>query len=148
MEQSHPEACSSEAQASYMEGTSLLQAMRMGSARVLLSRVPLVLLLFSSCSYGAFPPPRRPILPAALRRLAGITAPMANMRSLVSLPSIGRTAQVKTREPAKVTGRYRFSFLGSFSFSKYRRVMVLAHSTGAGKRFLRLEVRQCGLPAP
>jgi hypothetical protein len=82
------------------------------------------------------------------RQLVGITALLANIRSLVSLPFIWRTARVRAREPANVAGWYRFSFLGFFSFSKYRRVMWLMHSSGESKKSLKLEVQQCGLLKP
>jgi len=126
-----PDAC--EAQAWCKPGDS-----------VLLSCVPLVLLLCSSCTSRAFPPARRPVPPTAPRQLAAL---LANMCSLVSQPSTCCTARIKIREPARVTWRYRFSFFSSFSFLKYRRVKWLMHSSGAGQRPIKLKLLQYDLPA-
>ena len=69
------------------------------------------------------------------------------MDRLFSQPFTCCTARIKTREPARVTWRYRLSFFSSFSFFKYRRMMWLIPSFGAGKRPMKLKLLQDDLPA-
>ena len=78
----------------------------------LLSCVPLVLLLCSSCA---------------------------------SQPFTCCMARIKAREPARTTGRCRFDSFRTSSWFRFRRVMQLAHSIGAGKRPIKLELLQYDL---
>jgi hypothetical protein len=69
------------------------------------------------------------------------------MCSLVSQPFTCCAARIKTREPARATWRYRFNFFSAFGLYRYRRVMWLIHSSGAGKRPMKLKLLQYDLPA-